>query len=139
MRSVRLTIVQRGSPIRKNGLRDAVLLPHSDDDGKKLENTVFLELYRRASATDRIYYYQDRGECDFVVERGGEVQTLIQVCWSLTDAETRRREIAGLLDAYNALHGSDLLILTNDEEESIVTETGVKITVIPTWKWLLGR
>ena len=29
-----------------NGLRDAVLLPQSNDDGKKLENTVFLQLYR---------------------------------------------------------------------------------------------
>lgn len=122
-----------------NGLRDAVLLPHSDDDGKKLENTVFLELYRRATANEKIYYYQDRGECDFVVEQSGEVQTLIQVCWSLNDDETRRREISGLLEAYDALSGSDLLILTNDEEETIVTETGVKINVKPVWKWLLGR
>ncbi len=30
-----------------NGLRDAVLLPQSGDDGKKLENTVFLLLYRQ--------------------------------------------------------------------------------------------
>lgn len=122
-----------------NGLRDAVLIPHSDDNGKKLENTVFLELYRRASSTDRIYYYQDRGECDFVVQHGSEIQSLIQVCWSLTDNDTRRREIAGLTDAYNTLQAGELLILTYDEEETIITDSGTRITVLPTWKWLLGR
>lgn len=122
-----------------NGLRDAVLLPHSDDDGKKLENTVFLELYRRASFADQIYYYQDRGECDFVVQSGQDIRSLIQVCWSLRDEDTRRREIAGLIEAHSDLNSSELLILTNDEEEIIVTDTGVKITVLPTWKWLLSR
>ncbi len=122
-----------------NGLRDAVLLPHSDDDGKKLENTVFLELYRRASFADQIYYYQDRGECDFVVQSGQDIRSLIQVCWSLRDEDTRRREIAGLIEAHSDLNSSELLILTNDEEEIIVTDAGVKITVLPTWKWLLSR
>lgn len=122
-----------------NGLRDAVLLPHSDDDGKKLENTVFLELYRRASFADQIYYYQDRGECDFVVQSGQDIRSLIQVCWSLRDEDTRRREIAGLIEAHSDLNSSELLILTNDEEEIIVTDKGVKITVLPTWKWLLSR
>lgn len=53
-----------------NGLRDAVLIPQSEDDGKKLENTVFLQLYRERTPVDQIYYYQGRGECDFVVQRG---------------------------------------------------------------------
>jgi predicted AAA+ superfamily ATPase len=43
-----------------NGLRNAVLLPQSDDDGKKLENTVFLQLYRRRTPIDRIFYYQGK-------------------------------------------------------------------------------
>ena len=85
-----------------NGLRDAVLLPQSDDDGKKLENTVFLQLYRNHTAIDQIYYYQGRGECDFVVQHGTEVTALIQVTWSMKDDDTRKREIAGLVEAYKA-------------------------------------
>jgi len=53
-----------------NGLRDAVLLPMSGDDGKKLENTVFLQLYRHRTPVDRIFYYQGKGECDHRVEDG---------------------------------------------------------------------
>ena len=38
-----------------NGLRDAVLLPQTDDNGKKLENTVFLHLYRERTPVDTIF------------------------------------------------------------------------------------
>jgi len=74
-----------------NGLRDAVLLPMSGDDGKKLENTVFLQLYRHRTPVDRIFYYQGKGECDFVVQSGVEISRLIQVTWDMGDEETRRR------------------------------------------------
>lgn len=69
-----------------NGLRDAVLLPQSNDDGKKLENTVFLQLYRTRTPIDTIYYYQGKGECDFIVQRGTEILKLIQVTWSISDS-----------------------------------------------------
>lgn len=82
-----------------NGLRDAVLLPQSNDDGKKLENTVFLQLYRTRTPIDTIYYYQGKGECDFIVQRGTEILKLIQVTWSMMDSDTRKREIAGILEA----------------------------------------
>lgn len=85
-----------------NGLRDAVLLPMSGDDGKKLENTVFLQLYRHRTPVDRIFYYQGKGECDFVVQSGVEISRLIQVTWDMGDEETRRREINGLVEAAEA-------------------------------------
>lgn len=121
-----------------NGLRDAVLLPQSNDDGKKLENTIFLQLYRQRTPIDNIYYYQGKGECDFVLQRGMEVIRLIQVTWQMEDEETRRREIAGLLEASAATGCNDLYIITADRQEDITTESNQTIHVIPAWQWLLA-
>lgn len=120
-----------------NGLRDAVLLPQSDDDGKKLENTVFLELYRRRTPIDQIYYYQGKCECDFVVQRGTDIAQLIQVTWSMKDEATRSREITGILEASKAIGCDNMTIITYDESETITTDSGKEITVIPIWQWLL--
>ncbi|HBC22428.1 MAG TPA: ATPase [Porphyromonadaceae bacterium] len=122
-----------------NGLRDAVLLPQSDDDGKKLENTVFLQLYRNRTPVDRIFYYLGKGECDFAVQRGIDIVQLIQVTWSMGDEETRKREIRGLLEASQATGCKNMLIVTYDDEEDIATADGEVISVVPAWKWLLGR
>ncbi len=122
-----------------NGLRDAVLLPQSDDNGKKLENTVFLQLYRNRTPVDRIFYYQGSNECDFVVQQGNDVSQLIQVTWDMTDETTRTREISGLIEAQKVTGCKSLLIITSEEESEIRLENGLSIKVIPAWKWLLDR
>ena len=122
-----------------NGLRDAVLLPQSGDDGKKLENTVFLQLYRRRTPIDRIYYYQGKGECDFVVQRGVGVEQLIQVTWDMTDDDTLHREIKGLVEAADATGCRDLLIITADYLDDIHLDNGMTVRVVPAWRWLLDK
>lgn len=120
-----------------NGLRDAVLLPRSDDDGKKLENTVFLQLYRKRTPLDRIFYYQGKGECDFVVQRDTEIDRLIQVCWDMGDQETRTREINGIAEAARATGCHNLFIITAEATDEITTDDGLTIHVLPAWQWLL--
>lgn len=119
-----------------NGLRSAVLLPQSDDSGKKLENIVFLELNRRRKPSDKITYYQGRTECDFVLQREDTVIELIQVTWDMSDPDTRQREVFGLLEASQVTGCNELTIITCNEE-SMLTEKGRNIRVIPAWKWLL--
>lgn len=121
-----------------NGLRDAVLLPQEDDNGKRLENTVFLQLFRERTPIDTIFYYKGKQECDFVVQRGSGVQSLVQVCWDLSDADTRRREINGLIEASIATGCDQLLIITSEASESIEVE-GKRIRIVPAWRWLLDR
>ncbi len=121
-----------------NGLRDAVLLPQSGDDGKKLENTVFLQLYRQRTPIDKIYYYQGKGECDFVIQRGIDVDRLIQVTWDMQDEDTRSREINGLLEASKATGCKNLYIITYDSAEEIKIDEDSIIHVLPAWRWLLG-
>lgn len=121
-----------------NGLRDAVLLPQSSDEGKKLENTVFLQLYRDRTPIDKIYYYQGKGECDFAVQRGIDVDRLIQVTWDMSIEETRSREINGILEASKATGCKNLYIITFDTAEEIKIDEDTVIHVIPVWRWLLG-
>ena len=120
-----------------NGLRDAVLLPQSEDEGKKLENTVFLQLYRHRTPIDRIFYYQGKGECDFVVQRGVDVISLIQVTWDMSNEETRSREINGIVEASKAIGCKNLYIITYDSAEEINIDNDTVIHVIPVWRWLL--
>lgn len=121
-----------------NGLRSAVLMPQSNDNGKNLENTVFMELYRRRMPSDKISYYQEKTECDFVIQREDSVIQLIQVTWSMADDETRKREIKGLLEASSVTGCDNLLIITDDEEKNIEVD-GKKVNVVPAWKWLLNK
>ena len=122
-----------------NGLRNAVLLPQSNDEGKKLENTVFLQLYRLRIPIDRIFYYHGKGECDFVIQRGVEIDSLIQVIWNMDDQETRQREINGLIEASDVTGCRNLFIITADTGEEIRLSDNRIINVLPAWRWLLGR
>ncbi len=111
-------------------------MPQSHDQGKNLENTVLLELRRRLQPFEKITYFQGSGECDFVVQREESVSQLIQVTWNMQEAETREREIRGLLEAGRATGCTDLLIVTFDEETTL-TQDGLTIRVLPAWKWCM--
>lgn len=119
-----------------NGIRGAVLMPQSNDNGKNLENIVFMQLNRMRLPSDKITYYQGNCECDFVLQREDSVIQLIQVTWSMIDESTREREIKGLLEAASVTGCGNLVIVTKDEEDTFVREDK-EINVIPAWKWLL--
>ena len=126
-----------------NGIRNAVIPMQSDDDGKQLENTVYLELLRRRRGNETLSFWQDRGECDFVVGEDENVRRLVQVTWKMGDdspagRKTRKREIDGLVAAAESLGCEDLTIVTHDEEASI-KERGHDISVVPAWKWCLSE
>ena len=126
-----------------NGLRNAVIPLQSDDDGKQLENSVFLELNRRRKGMETISYYQERFGCDFVICADDEVHRLVQVTWDMSGEDersraTRKREIDGLLAAAEELGCKDLMIITHNEEAEI-EELGHRIRIVPAWKWFCGE
>ena len=64
-----------------------------------------------------------------------KINSVIQVCWSLADKDTREREIDGK-EALIELKLNKGFILTDNEEEEV--KLGGKIIMImPTYKWLL--
>ncbi|MBU2637473.1 MAG: ATP-binding protein [Nanoarchaeota archaeon] len=107
-------------------------LNFSENRGRMLENAVFIELKRK---NREVYYYADKGECDFIIREGAKAAEAIQVCHELNKGN-REREIAGILEAMDKFKLKCGLILTSEQSEEIM-ENGKKIIVMPVFKWLL--
>lgn len=120
------------------GLRNAVSLRGAEDTGRMAENIVFIELLRRYE--EGIYYWRDRygHEVDFVVKEGSEIKQLIQVCWSVEDEKTLKRELRALVKAMKELRVSSSVVLTEDEYKDMDVE-GYRISLRPLWLWLIGE
>ena len=136
------SLVKENQSLRKyyvidTGLRQAVLMPQSTDNGKLLENIVALDLFRRRGEEHKIFYWLDKHECDFVLQRNELVKELIQVCWAL-DEDTRQREIDGLKEAAKGTKCNKLTIVTRDQHETI-EENGYTIEVVGIEEWLLRK
>lgn len=104
-----------------------------------LENLVAGQLFRmygHDSNNDTVWYYNSNGyEVDFYIP---EKKWAIQVCYSLQDTDTRKREITALSKLPKVLECERRTIFTFDEEQTIEDEFG-SIEIIPTWKWLLEK
>ncbi len=111
-----------------------------EDRGHFIENLVAVELFRRRAFNPalEVYYYKDyrNREVDFVIKDGLKVKQLVQVCYSLADEDTRKREIRALIEASGELKCDDLLIITWDEGGEEVVD-GKKVKIVALWKWLL--
>lgn len=105
----------------------------SGEEGRLLENMVFIELRRRGGEV--FYHSSGNAECDFVVREGFRVTQAIQVCYLFDNFETRKRELRGIQDAMDTYQLSEGIIITGSHEE--VVEYGEKkIYILPAWKWL---
>ncbi|QSZ66137.1 ATP-binding protein [Methanofollis aquaemaris] len=110
------------------GLRNAVSFTFSADEGRCVENLVFLELRRRGYEP---YYWKKRGEVDFVLKNQDNTLTAINV--TSTDA-LPEREMDALREFAGEFGGKvkDLVLITKDTER-----TEGEIRCVPLWKWLL--
>jgi len=112
----------------------------SDDQGKTLENMVFLELKRSGC---EIYFHQQKYECDFVLKQGARITVAIQVCLALQNPETKKRELQGLIEAMESYGLTQGFILTENDKistEKIHTDNGkYDIHILPIWWWLLNK
>ena len=76
-------------------------------------------------------------EVDFVARMPDGSRALVQVCESLADPGTRKREVRALNHAMAGLELRAGTIVTRDEEETIPVDAGV-IEVVPAWRFLLA-
>ena len=113
------------------GLRNAVLLSQSEDEGKALENIVYMMLERSLGEDDRIFYFNETKECDFVVQQSEQVSELIQVCWELDEVNTER-EVSGLVVASSVTGCRKCKIITFNQQKTIQREE-LTIEVVPAW------
>ncbi|MFH1359010.1 MAG: ATP-binding protein [archaeon] len=116
-----------------NGFVSQVGFRFSSNKGKILENLVFLELKRNK---EDVYYFSEKGECDFVLREGAKIKSAIQVCYDLNESN-REREISGLIEAMDKFKLKKGLILTFDQEDELKIDNK-KIIIKPVWRALLS-
>jgi hypothetical protein len=105
------------------------------NSGHLLENLVFIALRR---LHPEIYYYKTKGgrEVDFVVPMRNRARVLVQVCESLAEPQTKKREMAALIEAMAELNLKSGTIVTRNEDARIDTGRGT-IEVVQAWRFLL--
>jgi len=114
------------------GMLDIVSNNPTDDKGHKLENVVYLHLRRKYK---ELYYFDDKGECDFIAMKNGMVKELIQVSYRLTP-DNLDREVNGLKKAMQFFNINKGQIVTLKDKDSITEKEGV-IEIIPAYEYLL--
>lgn len=115
-----------------NSFLNLVSFETTENLGRKLENIVFVELKRRNYT---VHYHREKFECDFVLSLKNKVVSVIQVCYQLDD-ENIEREINGIAEAAVLHNLKEGFILSMDQEEER-SVNGIRIPVLPVWKWLL--
>jgi len=103
--------------------------------GHLLENLVYIAL-RRISA--EIFYYRTSTgrEVDFIVQDTHRACSLVQVCESLADPRTLKRETTALAEAMAELSINQATIVTRADEAQLPVASGI-IHVVPVWRFLL--
>lgn len=105
------------------------------NNGHVLENLVFTAL--RRVYPDIFYYRTQSGrEVDFIVQMPDHSRQLTQVCESIAEPQTRKRELAALNEALQEMGLASGCIVTRSESEQIRSD-GRTIEVKPIWRFLL--
>ena len=106
------------------------------NSGHLLENMVFTAL--RRISPDIFYFKTKTGkEVDFIAKLRDGSRMLIQVCESMADPQTKKREVTALAEAMAELKLPKGTIVTRGESEKI-SHGGGTIEVVPAWRFLLG-
>ena len=116
-----------------NGLIRSIRFSSTEDQGRYLENLVYLELRR---GRKEIFYCREQVECDFLIAEKGRPKQAIQVCWDLSNPQTLERELRGLMEAMERYKLKEGLLLTRQEsgEKRAGNHT---IRILPVWWWAL--
>jgi predicted AAA+ superfamily ATPase len=116
------------------GLINVVSTSLTEDLGRKLENMVYLHLRRTYST---IYYFAEKGECDFVVFEKGKILQAVQVCYTIDDFNFER-EYSGLVAALHYFKVNHGFIVTLNQED-IFEKDGLTIEMIPAYKYFVRK
>jgi len=101
-----------------NGLINANTKSMSADLGRKLENLVFLELRRKGF---ELFYFSNKGECDFVAYSKNKIIGAWQVCTEVNE-DNLEREVNGLIEALEFFKLKIGQIVTLDQTDIIIKD-----------------
>lgn len=117
------------------GLANSVSLSFSKNIGALTENIVFLELTRRGYALS--YGKTSSGrEVDFVCRQGKAIAHLVQVCSSISSAETKQRELEFLLEMMDEVGMKEGILLADMDGDEVLSK-GKRIRTVGIARWLI--
>lgn len=101
------------------------------DKGRKLENLIYIHLRKKYK---ELYFFDEKGECDFVAMKNGKVVALVQVCLEL-NADNLTRELNGLERAmqFFAIKKGIIVTLNNSD---FIQQNGFEIEVVRAYEYL---
>ena len=103
----------------------------NNPDTALLENLCAIKLYKRYGKG--VYYFNRNIEVDFYVP---DEKLAIQASFRMSEEATLEREIKALV-ALHGLYETQRNLIITYEDEGIMERDGIKIEIIPVWKWLL--
>ena len=103
----------------------------NNPDTALLENLCAINLYKRYGKG--VYYFNRNIEVDFYVP---DEKLAIQASFRMSEEATLEREIKALV-ALHGLYETQRNLIITYEDEGIMERDGIKIGIIPVWKWLL--
>lgn len=103
----------------------------NNPDTALLENLCAINLYKRYGKG--VYYFNRNIEVDFYVP---DEKLAIQASFRMSEEATLEREIKALV-ALHGLYETQRNLIITYEDEGTMERDGIKIEIIPVWKWLL--
>ncbi|MCF8409200.1 MAG: ATP-binding protein [Crocinitomicaceae bacterium] len=113
------------------GFAQANSLSFSSDKGRLFENMIYLSLRRKFT---ELYYFREKGECDFVVKEKEKVTQVVQACFDL-NSDNLQREMNGLKEAMDFFGLQEGTIVTLKQTDSF-KDDNKHIRVISANDWL---
>jgi predicted AAA+ superfamily ATPase len=105
----------------------------SADNGRNFENLVFLHLRRQYR---EIYYFAEKGECDFIVIHNHSFHQALQVCFEL-NRDNLDREVNGLVEALEFFGAAEGAIVTLDQADRL-EKNGKIVHIVPAYTYFLS-
>ena len=115
-----------------NGFFNVLSTKMTKNEGWLLENLISNVI----SESGQLYYFGDKSECDFLIQKDNKITAAVQVTHELSSVN-EKRELNGLLNALKIFDLKEGLILTNEQESTRIAKDKT-INIKPVWKWLLG-
>jgi predicted AAA+ superfamily ATPase len=112
------------------GFAQANSLSFTEDKGRLFENMVYLKLRKSGK---ELFYFREKGECDFVVKEKNKITELVQACYILT-TDNLQRELNGVKEAMDFFDLNEGIIVTLKQTDLFILE-GKKVHVVAAMNW----
>jgi predicted AAA+ superfamily ATPase len=117
--------------VRDMGFYTETSTTYTDNTGHRLENLVYLHLRHHYK---ELFYFRQKGECDFIAFNRGKAERVLQVCQHIDDTNLDR-EYNGLVEAMKEFKTNEGVIVTLNQKDRFEKD-GITVRLIPVHEYL---